>query len=211
MDATLPKSNETPQKPDYKPNEEYKDIMRQIMIGHKRLNKFLCKRFPVLCRIEKRFSIPTAVSSYTASFLALWLAKYIFGARFLTNSIVASFPIYCTQVIVMEKQKSEVLSQNEEANKRLLTFWLCFGVSSLLETFCERIFRGRLQSGSWTRFYFPIKLVLFVSMWFPESQIAKQFSFLRNLDSKALMNKFPSTIKHAKQMLSGSQQSGGEN
>ena len=217
MDATLPPSNETPQKPHYEPNEEYKDIMRQITMGHKRLNKFLCKRFPVLLRIEKRFQIPTAVSSYTASFFALWLAKYIFGARFLTNSIVASFPIYCTQVIVMEKEKSEALSQNDEATKRLLTFWLYFGVSSLLETFCERIFRGRLSNASWVRFYFPIKLVLFVSMWFPESEITKRFSFLRNLvemkikDSQVLMKKLPSTMKQAKNILSGGQQSGEKN
>ena len=117
----------------------------------------------------------------------------------------------------MEKEKSEPLSQNDEATKRLLTFWLYFGVSSLLETFCERIFRGGLSNGSWVRFYFPIKLVLFVSMWFPESKITKRFSFLRNLvemklkDSQVLMKKLPSTMKQAKNILSGGQQSGEKN
>ena len=215
MDATLPRSNETPQKPDYKPNEEYKDIIRKIAIGHKRLDKFLCKRFPVLLRIQKKFNVPTSVVSYSASILALWFAKYIFGARFLTNSIAASFPIYCTQVIVMGKQKSDALSQNEESMKRLLSFWLYFGVSSLLETFCERIFRGRLANSSWIRFYYPVKLALFVSMWFPESRVTKRFGFVRNFlemkfkDSQALIEKLPdkmnSTMKQASSMLSGGQ------
>jgi hypothetical protein len=54
-------------------------------------------------------------------------------------------------------------------------------------------------------------------MWFPESQITKRFSFLRNLvemklkDSQVLMKKLPSTMKQAKNILSGGQQSGEKN
>lgn len=123
MDASLPPSLETPQKPDYKSNEEYKDIIRKIRIGHKRLDKFLCQRFPKLLEIQKKTSIPTSVISYATSLFALWFAKYLFGARFLTNSIAASFPIYCTQIVL--KGKHDIESQeNSEAMKRLLSFWL---------------------------------------------------------------------------------------
>lgn len=53
-----------------------------------------------------------------------------------------------------------------------------------------------------------MKLVLFVSMWFPGTQIDKRFAFLRNLveikvkESQAFMKKLPSKMKLASDMIS---------